>query len=203
MVLGNVGLLMWRICFTESSQFWLTICPLLQITWCSYAAIWIVCCHPVSLWFLELRLNALHCLSQLTGCHALPIDWFWQFATLIAKTLRGKFFSFLDSGDVDKDRSVCWLKYHLYSELESTIIAVQDQVITTRVYECKIMHKSVLCRVCGQVEETILHLLSACPMLASTAYMYRHNLIVLVVHWYLSKQFSLLGVLKDMVLTIR
>ena len=48
-----------------------------------------------------------------------------------------------------------------------------------------------MCRVCGQAEETILHLLSACPQLAATAYLYLHNLVASVIHWHLSKVFSL------------
>ena len=47
------------------------------------------------------------------------------------------------------------------------------------------------CRLCGEHEETIVHLLSACPHLAPAAYLYRHNLIAKVVHWHLSKVFSL------------
>ena len=56
--------------------------------------------------------------------------------------------------------------------------------------EAKIMHKhvpSLLCRVCGQSEETIVHLLSACPKLATSAYLYRHNLIAGALHWHLLK----------------
>jgi len=50
----------------------------------------------------------------------------------------------------------------------STVRAVQDQVMATRVIEAKVMHKSIptlMCRVCGQAEETIIHLLAACPIL--------------------------------------
>ena len=73
-------------------------------------------------------------------------------------------------------------------------VVVQDQVIATRVYKAKIMNKnipSLLCRVCGQAEETILHLLSSCPSLAVPAYLYRHNLVASVLHWDLSKVYSL------------
>ena len=37
----------------------------------------------------------------------------------------------------------------------------------------------------------IVHLLSVCPHLANSAYLYRHNLIAKVVHCHLSKVFSL------------
>ena len=54
------------------------------------------------------------------------------------------------------------------------------------------MHKhvpSLLCRVCGQSEETIVHLLSACPKLATSVYLYRHNLIAGALHWHLLKTY--------------
>ena len=46
---------------------------------------------------------------------------------------------------------------------------------------------SVMCRLCGEHEESIVHLLSACPSLAATAYLYHHNLVAGVLHWYLMK----------------
>ena len=55
------------------------------------------------------------------------------------------------------------------------------------------MHKSVpslLCRVCGIAEETIVHLLAGCPLLATTEYFYRHNLMAAVIHWHLMKVYS-------------
>jgi len=95
---------------------------------------------------------------------------------------------------VDKERSFRWLKIHLHSEMMSTVRAIQDQVIVTRVIEAKVMHKfvpSLMCRVCGQAEETIAHLLTACPVLALTAYLYSYNLVA-VIHWHLLKVYSLL-----------
>ena len=58
---------------------------------------------------------------------------------------------------------------HLYSETESTIVAIQDQVIATRLIEAKIIKKhvpSLMCRLCGGYEETIVHLMAAWPSLA-------------------------------------
>ena len=115
-------------------------------------------------------------------------------SSLISKPLHGKYITLLQCGDVDKPGSARWLQQHLHSESESTVCAIQDQVIATRVYEVKIMGKrlpSLMCRVCGQAEETIIHLLSSCPSLAPTAYLYRHNLVASVLHWHLSKIYSL------------
>jgi len=63
---------------------------------------------------------------------------------LVAKPLHGKFFSLLTNHDGHKSKSTQWLCQHLYSESESTIFAIQDQVIATRVYEAKVMMKSIL-----------------------------------------------------------
>ena len=148
-----------------------------------------------------------------TYCSSISInaDWkIWPFSTLkkelrkcefsqlmgslLAKPLHGKFQSLLDSEEIDASLSTCWLRQHLHSESESTVCAIQDQVISTRVYESKIMGKSVAtlsCRICGQAEETIIHLLCACSALASSVYLYRHNLVAQVLHWHLSRVYSL------------
>ena len=42
--------------------------------------------------------------------------------------------------DVDKQSSFMWLRQHLHSETELLIIAIQNQVIATRVIESKVMH---------------------------------------------------------------
>ena len=91
------------------------------------------------------------------------------------------------------NRSFVWLKQHLHSETESTIFVIQNQVIAIRVIEAKIMHKSVAslnCRLCGKVEEIVMHLLSACPVLTPTAYLHCHNLIAAAVHWHLMRSYS-------------
>ena len=66
---------------------------------------------------------------------------------------------------------LCWMTVRLKSikvcagwkvtfiQLESTILAIQDHVVATRVIEAKIMKKhwpSLMCRLCGESEETIL-----------------------------------------------
>jgi len=47
---------------------------------------------------------------------------------------------------------------------------------------------TLFCRACGQDEE---YLLSACPALTPTVYLYRHNLMAQVLHWHLSQLYSL------------
>jgi len=50
---------------------------------------------------------------------------------------------------------------------------------------------TISCRACGQAEESILHLLCACPALAPTVYLHRHNLVAQVLHSHLSRFYSL------------
>jgi len=72
------------------------------------------------------------------------------------------------------------------------VFAIQDQVIATRVYEAKIMNMTLPHCYAGFVGrlKTIIHLLSFCPSLAVSAYLYPHNLVARVLHWYLSKIYS-------------
>ena len=115
-------------------------------------------------------------------------------STLSNKPLHGQFYSLLNDSSIEKYKSVCWLKSHLHSELESTILAIQDQVVVTRVIEAKIMKKhlpSLMCRLCGESEETIVHLMAACSSLAATEYLYQHNLVAGAIRWHLMKVYGL------------
>ena len=93
------------------------------------------------------------------------------FNQLCAKPLHGKFATWACSDDVDTVQSFCWLQGSIHSESESTILAVQDQVLRTMVYQAKIMRCpvfTILCRFCLTREETIQHLLAGCEALAPT-----------------------------------
>jgi len=99
----------------------------------------------------------------------------------------------MKSDSINTSRSFQWLKHSLYSESKSSIFAIQDQVICTRVYQAKIIRSAVpslLCTFCSEHEETIQHVLVGCPVLASTSYIERHNMVARVVHWNLCKFFN-------------
>jgi len=113
---------------------------------------------------------------------------------LCGKPLHGKFYSWCISADVDTSRSFHWLGQSVHSETESTTLAVQDQVLSTRVYKAKIMKLAVptiMCRLCFQHEETIQHLLAGCPVLAPSSYLSRHNMVARALHWHLCSTFGL------------
>jgi len=111
--------------------------------------------------------------------------------TLCEKPLHGKFFNYMRSDNINAGHSFLWLKH---SESESSIFAILDQVICTKVYLAKIIRSSVLSlmsRFCFEQEETIQHVLAGCPVLPLTSYIDCHNWIARVVHRHLCKLFDL------------
>ena len=66
----------------------------------------------------------------------------------------------LDEKLVDIEQSYCWLKSgDIKGETESTIVAAQDQAISTNYFKNKILKQEIesKCRLCKQHEETIDH----------------------------------------------
>jgi len=75
----------------------------------------------------------------------------------------------VDGKLVDIEQSYRWLKSgNIKGEPESTIVASQDQAISTNYFKRKILKVEIesKCRLCKQYEETIDHLTSGCPILA-------------------------------------
>jgi hypothetical protein len=58
-------------------------------------------------------------------------------------------------------------------ETESTIVAAQDQAISTNYFKNKFLKQEIgsKCRLCKQNEDTIDHLTSGCPILAKNEYL--------------------------------
>jgi hypothetical protein len=72
----------------------------------------------------------------------------------------------LDERLVDIEQSYLWLKSgDIKGETGSTIVAAQDQAISTNYFKNKILKQEIesKCRLCKQHEETIDHLTSDVP----------------------------------------
>ena len=96
--------------------------------------------------------------------------------------------------DVDQDKTHSWLSAPgLKSETEGFIIAAQDQCIKINYYRNKILKDGTdpMCRICGQFQETIDHLVSGCPELAKTEYIQRHNKAAAYLHWVICKHYNI------------
>ena len=111
-----------------------------------------------------------------------------------SKALHGQFFKQIEGEYIDKSVTFSWLKYgHIKSETESLIIAAQDQAIATNIIKANI-HKTVKdgkCRICGKFDETIQHLIAACPVLAKVEYIDRHNKVASFIHWKICQEYNI------------
>jgi len=85
------------------------------------------------------------------------------------KVMRGQYIRNIDRQLISEEDTFLWLsKGDLKAETESEIVAAQDQAIQTKYYATKILNTETdsKCRLCQQFDETIDHIISACPILA-------------------------------------
>ena len=108
------------------------------------------------------------------------------------KRLHGQFRT--ATGIVRGDGSWDWLKKgYLKKETESTIIAAQDQALCTRNMRKNVFGEEIdpKCRVCGQFDETVAHIVSECPKLAQLEYKkVRHDNVAKMIHWKLCEKWG-------------
>jgi len=79
----------------------------------------------------------------------------------------------IDRQLISEEDMFLWLsKGDLKAETESEIVTAQDQALQTKYCATKILNTETdsKCRLCQQLEETIDHILSACPILAKEQY---------------------------------
>ena len=108
-----------------------------------------------------------------------------------SKVLHGRFFRSVK--DKASMRSNDWLKSgYLGKATEAFICAAQEEVLETRSRKARIYGEEVdpKCRLCGQWEETVMHLASGCDNLARKQYMIRHDNVGRRVHWELCKKYD-------------
>ena len=77
-------------------------------------------------------------------------------------------------------------------ETESLLMAVQNSTIRTNHMKVRIekMQQSSKCRLCGERDETINHIISKCSRLAQKEYKARHDWVGKVIHWEMCKKFK-------------
>ena len=85
------------------------------------------------------------------------------------EVMHGQYIRYMNRQLISEEHTFLWLsKGDLKAETESEIVAAQDQVLNTKYYATKILHTETdsKCRLCQQLDETIDHIISACPLLA-------------------------------------
>jgi 3'-phosphoadenosine 5'-phosphosulfate sulfotransferase len=94
------------------------------------------------------------------------------------KVMHGQYIRSLDIQLISEEDTFLWLsKGDLKVETESEIVAAQDQALQTEYYATKILNtdRDSKCRLCQQFDETIEHIISACPILAKEQYIKTHD----------------------------
>ena len=107
------------------------------------------------------------------------------------KVTHGYFQTQTESDDeINKTKSIAWLKQKLSSHMEGYICAIQEQELKTREAlkrrekdPAKKSQMITTCHVCHKNEENIFHLVCSCPHLAHTIYLNdRHNQVARIVY---------------------
>ena len=92
--------------------------------------------------------------------------------------MHGQYIRNIDRQFISEEDTFLWLsKGDLKAETKSEIVAAQDQALQTKYYVTKILSTETdsKCRLCQQFDETIDHIISACPILAKEQYTKRYD----------------------------
>ena len=95
--------------------------------------------------------------------------------------------------NISHQKTWTWLrKGNLKRETESLLIAAQDNGIRTNHIEARIdkTQPNSKCRLCGDRDETINHIISECCKLVQKGYKARHDWVGKVIHWEMCKKFK-------------
>ena len=82
------------------------------------------------------------------------------------------------SSDISHEKTLMWLrKENFMRETEYLLIAAQNDAIRTNHIKARIdkTHQKSRCRLCGDRDETINHIISVCSKLVQKEYMIRHD----------------------------
>jgi len=92
--------------------------------------------------------------------------------------MHGQYIINIDRQLISIEDTFLWLsKGDLKAETESEVVAAQDQALQTKYYATKILNTETdsKCRLRQQFDETIDHIISACPILAKERNIERHD----------------------------
>ena len=105
------------------------------------------------------------------------------------KQLNGRFKRLINN--ISHDKTWTWLrKGNFKRETESLLIAAQNNAVRTIHIKARIdkTQQNSKCRLCGDRDETINHIISECSILAQKEYKTRHDWVGKVIHWEMCKK---------------
>ena len=112
--------------------------------------------------------------------------------TILKKKVHGKYFTTIGEPHIDKKSSLAWLKSStLKKSTKTTICAIREDAISTMPLK-KNIHKTIEDDICQACKQTIQHVISGFPVLASTKYIKRHSNIWKYIHICLEKKYEFL-----------
>ena len=106
------------------------------------------------------------------------------------KQLYGRFKRLINN--ISRQKTWTWLrKGNVKRETESLLIAVQDNAIRTNHIEARIdkTQQNSKCRLGGDRDETINHIISECSKFAQKEYKAKHDWLGKLIHWEMCKKF--------------
>ena len=107
------------------------------------------------------------------------------------KQLYGRFKRLINN--ISQEKTWTWLrKGNLKRETETLLIAAQDNTIRTNHIKARIdkTQQNNKCRLCGDRDETINHIISKCSKLAQREYKARHDWVDKMILWEMCKKFK-------------
>ncbi|XP_044765520.1 uncharacterized protein LOC123321825 [Coccinella septempunctata] len=110
--------------------------------------------------------------------------------------LHGRYPGHLEKEEINKTESLRYLRAgYLFPETEGRLMAIQDQVMPTRMYLRHIAKQDIpsdRCRKCSQAPESIQHITSSCTIMAPRDYLDRHNAMAKIYHQQMALKLGLL-----------
>ena len=106
------------------------------------------------------------------------------------KQLPGRFKRLINY--ISHDKTWTWLREGYFKrETESLLMAAQNCAIRTNHIKARIdkTQQNSKCRLCGDRDETLNHIISECSKLAQKEYKARHGWVGKVIHWEMCKKF--------------
>ena len=107
------------------------------------------------------------------------------------KQLYGRFKRLINN--ISYDKTWTWLRKGNFTiETESLLIVAQNNAIRTNDIKARTdkTQQNSKCRLCGNRDETINHIISECSKLAQKEYKARHDWVCKVIHWEMCKKFK-------------
>ena len=106
------------------------------------------------------------------------------------KQLYGRFKRLINN--ISHDKTWPWLRKGNFNRETEYLIAAQNNAIRTNHIKVRInkTQQNSKCRLCGDRDETINHIISECSKLAQKEYKTRHDWVGKVIHWEMCKKFK-------------